>query len=55
MNATCDHTLGLACYNDEIDKEIKRDNIESVKAEYEEYDIDWFKFCPRCGDKLHIQ
>ena len=45
----CSHIIGLAFYRDELDIRISSDNLDDVRENYEENDIDWFKHCPYCG------
>ncbi|KKN74000.1 hypothetical protein LCGC14_0395660 [marine sediment metagenome] len=48
----CSHSLGLVYYKDELDTTVSQDNISDVRGEYNENDIQWFKYCPYCGIEL---
>ena len=40
----CSHSLGLIYYKDELDTTVSEDNIKDVKEDYNENDINWFKY-----------
>lgn len=48
----CNHTYGLAWYDDNVDATIKLDNMKQVKLEYNANDLEWYKVCPHCGDSV---
>ena len=48
----CDHTYGLAWYDDSVDATIKLDNIAQIRAEYNPNDLEWYKVCPHCAEEI---
>ncbi len=53
----CTHILGLAFWKDELDVEVREDNVKEVKEEYNHRlnsnnSIEWFKMCPYCGEVM---
>ena len=51
----CDHTVGIYWDHSDTDLVAASSMTEEKKKRFSEYwtgDIDWFDYCPDCGEKL---